>query len=200
MARLPDTSESLLVRLASPDDVAAWEEFVRLYAGAVANYCRARGLQDADVDEIVQEVLLLVHRKIPDWKPSGGKNSFRVWLLRTAHRLCLAAIRKQSRFDRAVGGTSVQQTVQALPDCHGEKTFDDESDWQRWAFQWAAWQIQQEVQSSTWQSFWLTAVQDLPPEEVAKTLGIHVGTVYTNKCRVLSKIRNRVAELSRIEE
>ena len=196
MAHLPETRESLLIRLADPDDQAAWEEFVTIYRNAVAGYCRSRGLQEADVQEVLQGVLLAVHRRVGDWKPSGRKNSFRVWLLRTAHRLCLKAIRDRDKSDRAAGGSSVLQRMREIPE-RLPKVKPDELDWQRWAFQFAARDIQSEVQPATWQAFWLSAVQGLPPEQVAEQLGMRVGTVYTSKCRVLAKIRERVQELSR---
>lgn len=198
MPNLPDTSESLLVRLACPDDVAAWDQFVRIYGGAVSNYCRNRGLQEADVQEIVQEVLLLVYRRIPDWKPSGRSGSFRVWLLRTAHRMCLKSIRERAGFDRGVGGTSVQISMQSHPQQSDHAELPEPIlDWQRWAFQWAARQVQDEIKPATWQAFWLSAVECLPVTEVAERLSMRVGSIYTNKCRVLARIRDRVQELSR---
>ena len=53
VAHLPDTRESLLIRLAEPEDRVAWDEFVAIYRNAVAGYCRRRGLQE----EVVLEQL-----------------------------------------------------------------------------------------------------------------------------------------------
>ncbi len=198
MANIPETRHSLLVRLAEPDDQAAWEEFVSAYQGAVFGYCTSHGLQDADAREVVQGVLMLVHERIGQWKPSGREKSFRLWLLRTAHYLCLKAIRDRGKADRAVGGTSIYRLVQDLPE-HAEASDGEQLDWQRWAFRWGAEQIQRDVQPMTWQAFWLSAVEDLPPERVATKLGIRVGSVYTSKCRVLARIRERVMQLSRSE-
>lgn len=196
MAHLPDTRHSLLVRLADADDRAAWDEFVGLYRYAVLGYCRSRGLQPADAEEVLQEVLLVVHRKIAHWSPSGRTNSFRVWLLRTAHRQCLKSLRQRNR----IVGTTDSANAQELDQVY-ELAANDistiEADWQSWAFQWAAQQIQQEVEATSWQCFWQTAVQQRPAEQVAAKLNIRVGSVYTNKCRVLNKIRTRVQELSR---
>ena len=196
MAPIPETRDSLLVRLSEPDDQAAWEEFVSSYQGAVFGYCKGHGLQDADAREVVQDVLLLVHQRIGQWETSGREKSFRLWLLRTAHHLCLRAIRDRAKVDRAVGGTSVNRQVQDLPE--GTHATDGQLlEWQRWAFRWGAEQIQRDVQPITWQAFWLSAVECLPPEKVASQLGIRVGTVYTSKCRVLARIRERVQQLSR---
>lgn len=196
MSPLPNTSESLLVRLADPADQAAWEQFVATYEAAVAGYCRNRGLQDADAAEVLQEVLLAVHRQIGNWQPSGHPRSFRTWLLRTTHNICLQALRERAKVDRSAGGTDGHLRIQQLA---AEDQRHDPCEWQRWAFQWAARQIQTEVHPTTWDAFWLTAVRQLPAEAVADRLGVRVGAVYTNKCRVLAKIRERVQELSRSE-
>ena len=198
MVPIPETRHSLLVRLAEPDDQAAWEEFVSSYQGAVFGYCTSHGLQDADAREVVQDVLMLVHQRIGQWQPSGRAKSFRLWLLRTAHHLCLKAIRDRAKIDRAVGGTSVYRQVQDLPEGATESE-QQQLEWQRWAFRWGAEQIQRDVKPITWQAFWLSAVECLPPEQVASRLKMRVGTVYTSKCRVLARIRERVMQLSRSE-
>ena len=90
MPSLPDTRYSLLARLVDPADAAAWSEFTSIYEEAVLRYSRNRGLQDADAREVVQHVLLAVHQAIGDWKPTGRPGSFRAWLARTAHRICLS--------------------------------------------------------------------------------------------------------------
>jgi RNA polymerase sigma-70 factor, ECF subfamily len=195
MSKLPQTRYSLLVRLAGPDDEAAWSEFLAIYEGAVLRYCRSRGLQEADAHDVVQEVLLAVHRAMGDWVPSGRTGSFRTWLLQTAHRICLKTLRRQYGRDRAVGGSSAQRRIEDL--ARSDATDDaDEHEWQRWAFCWAAGQVQREIQAATWQAFWMTAIDDHPPLAVAHQLGMRVGSVYAAKCRVLARIRKRVQELS----
>lgn len=198
MARLPDTRASLIVRLAKPADHAAWTEFTSNYELAVFRYCRSHGLQEADARDVVQEVLLLVHRRIAEWKPSGRRGSFRVWLLRTAHRLCLKSMRERARADRGAGGTSVQKRLQELAPADADPGVA-ELEWRRWAFGWAAAEVQRETRPASWQAFWLSAVEGVAAEEVARRLGIRVGSVYANKCRVLARIRERVRELSRSE-
>ena len=80
-----------------------------------------------------------------------------------------------------------------------DPVIDGDADWQRWAFCWAANQIEREVLPVTWQAFWLTAVNGEPPAEVAERLQLRVGSVYAAKCRILNRIRERIQELSRSE-
>lgn len=198
MAQLPDTRYSLLARMADPADAAAWSEFMQIYRDAIYRYSRSRGLQDSDALDVVQNVLVITHQAIGEWHPSGQPGAFRNWLVQTAHRVCLRTLRNKGRSDQAVGGSDGIQHLHLAP--HADRTPDaDEADWQRWAFCWAAGQIQTEVAPVTWNAFWLSAVEGRSPEETAQRTGLRVGSVYTAKCRVIAKIRDRVQELSRRE-
>jgi RNA polymerase sigma-70 factor (ECF subfamily) len=196
MYSLPDTRHSLLVRLADPADIAAWSEFTEIYADAIYRYSRSRGLQDSDAREVVQEVLLVVHREVGSWRSSGRSGSFRAWLIETARRVCLRSIRNRARRDRATGGSSI---VEKLLRVAGPADEDDDRDWERWAFCWAAGQIEREIEAATWRAFWLTAVEAVPPGEAAERLGMKIGSIYAAKCRVLARIRERVREISETE-
>ena len=195
MPLLPETRYSLLARLAVPADADAWSEFANLYETAVFRYSRSRGLQEADAQEVVQQVLLAVHQAISDWQPTGRAGSFRTWLVRTAHRLCLQALRVRSKRDRATGGTSMVERLQAVAE-ECPRAADDERDWQQWAFCWAAGLVQQESVPATWEAFRLTAVEGLPATDVAARLGMNVGAVYAARCRILARIRERTHTLS----
>lgn len=194
MPPLPDTRYSLLARLTDPADAEAWSEFVDIYEDAVYRYSRSRGLQDSDAREVVQHVLLVVHQAIGRWRPSGRAGSFRSWLIRTARRVCLRSLRDRSYREFALGGSSVIERLQELaaPDCSDE---GDERDWQRWAFCWAAGQIERETDPATWRAFWLTAVEGVNAAEAAERVGSTIGSVYAAKCRILARIRERIREL-----
>lgn len=193
MPLLPDTRPSLLARLADAGDADAWAEFVAIYEDAVYRFSRGRGLQEADARDVVQRVWIAVHAAIADWKPSGRTGSFRAWLVTTAHRTCLRVLRENASHVRGAGGTSVMSRLQDVSKCDELDT--TEADWRRWAFCWAAGQVEREVEPATWNCFYLTAVEGIAPAEVARRLNERIGTVYAAKCRVLARIRNRARAL-----
>src|SRR2546423_6631863 len=57
MPSLPETRASLILRLPDAADARAWDDFVAVYAPLVYRLARRHGLQPADADDVVQDVL-----------------------------------------------------------------------------------------------------------------------------------------------
>lgn len=66
--------------------------------------------------------------------------------------------------------------------------------YRREIFRAVARKVRAEFEETTWQAFWLTAVDGLSVEDVAKSLGRTVGAVYTARSRII----RRLQELARV--
>ena len=69
------TSSTLLGRLRrDPTDQDAWGEFVNRYGPQIYGWCRKRGLQDADAQDVAQTVLVKLAVKMRDfaYDPADG--------------------------------------------------------------------------------------------------------------------------------
>src|SRR5258708_3966903 len=73
------TSASLLERLRQPDAADAWRRFVRLYTPLLYYWARGLGLPTHDAADLVQEVLVVLVHKLPEFNYDPTK-SFRGWL------------------------------------------------------------------------------------------------------------------------
>ena len=62
-------------------------------------------------------------------------------------------------------------------------------------FAWAAGQVCRDFQDSTWQAFWLTAVQGKSGKEVAAVLGMTTAAVYLAKRRVMARLKEEIEQL-----
>jgi len=189
----PETRASLILRLQNADDVAAWDEFADLYGPIVFRIARRRGMQPADADNLVQEVLLAVAQAVTRWIEREDRGSFRAWLLRIAHNeavdmLTERATRKLGRDgeqgQRLLEGVSVRDELSSLI----------EREYQRAVFQWAADRVREQVADNTWQAFWLTEVDRIPVEQVAEQLGTRSGNVYFGRSRVMARIKQLVKQ------
>jgi RNA polymerase sigma-70 factor (ECF subfamily) len=190
----PVTRRSLIVKIRDPADNAAWSEFVAIYEPLIYRLARRKGLQDADANDLCQEVFQSVARAIDRWEPDRG--SFRGWLTRIARNLVINFLTRRQQHARGTGATSMQELLEAQPSGDSSATALFESEYERRLFHWAAGEIRGEFAPSTWQAFWQTAVLDRPPKDVADLLGLSIGAVYVARSRVLCRLKHRLKQCS----
>jgi RNA polymerase sigma factor (sigma-70 family) len=191
----PDTRASLIVRIADAQNAAAWEEFTRLYQPVVYRIARLRGFQDADAEELVQEVMLAVARAVEDWVPDPALGRFRDWLQRIARNLMINFL---TRRKHQVWGTGAEPTQPFLEvECEKSSAISQlfDLEYRRETFHCAAERVRTAVTDRTWQAFWLSTIEDLPAGEVAGQLGMSIGSVYIARSRVMARLRDEVKKL-----
>ena len=196
MTEPPATRYSLILRLRDPGDVAAWQEFVTLYEPLILRLAARKGLQDADAQDLCQEVFTAVARAIERWDPDPARGTFRGWLSRIARNLLVNFLAGQRRQPQGSGSTSVQELLEAQPAADAQAEAEFAAEFRRRAFHWAAAQVKEEVTDSTWQAFWRTGVENRPVAAVARELGLSPGAVYIARSRVLARLRDRVEQLT----
>ncbi len=74
---------------------ALWSEFHRLYAPLLYRYARGRGLSREDAEEVRDQCLEVVTRKIPTFDYDKEKGGFKNWLYQIAHRKVIDLLRKR---------------------------------------------------------------------------------------------------------
>lgn len=182
-----DTADSTRITLLhrlnqNPADQMSWAEFVRLYGPAIRGWLVHWGLQEADSQDVTQNVLLRLTAKLPQFKYDPGR-SFRGWLKTLTHHAWHDFVTEAGYRNRGSGDTGVLdqlQTVAAREDLAArvEAEFDKE------LLEMAMVRARERVAASTWEAFRLAALEQVPPQEVADKLGVRVSQVYLAKHRV----------------
>lgn len=150
MSPWPETRISLIRRLADREDADAWAFFENHYQQPVYRFARSHGLQPEDAMDVVQEVLLAVHKSAANWKPSGRVGSFRAWLAEAARRVTLQITRQRARIGRGVGGSGFATEIgNVAVDLNANESPGHSEDDHRWSFYCAASIVQKEVKPTT---------------------------------------------------
>jgi RNA polymerase sigma-70 factor (ECF subfamily) len=173
-----------LERLRRPDDPAAWARFVELYTPLLYTWARRAGLQEADAADLVQDVLTLLFRKLPEFV-YDRRQSFRGWLRTVTLNKLWEGRRRRAP---VVVGSAALADVPASDDAAAI----EEADYRRHLVHQALRLLQGEFPPTTWVAFREYVVADRRVEEVAAELGVRVGTVYAAKSRVLSRLRREL--------
>jgi len=189
------TRQSLLARLRNPRDGQAWAEFVAIYTPLISRLARARGLQAADAADLTQEVFRAVAGAIARYDPDPARGSFRSWLFRIARNLMINLLAARRIRPQATGDSDVQELLERIPAPDGAETAFFEVEYRRRIFLWAADQIHGEFRQSTWQAFWLTAVEEQDARAAAQATGISVGAVYIARSRVMARLRSIIEQV-----
>ena len=154
-----------------------------------------KGLQDADANDLCQEVFRVVSQAIAGWDPDPTRGSFRGWLSRITRNLLINFLTRRPHELRGSGATSVQDLLEEQPAPDPSAASFYEAEYRKRLFQWAAEDIKNEFTTTTWAAFWRTAVDGHTPKDVAESLGLSVGAVYIARTRVLARLRKRIEDL-----
>lgn len=190
MHEFPETRDSLLLQIRDSSDRESWYEFAAIYRPIVYRMARHRGLQDADAQDLAQQVLLSVAGAIADWETDPQRARFRNWLSRVARNAIIDAFRRV-RPDAGQGGTTVMTRLAEAP---ASVDAEVEQERHRELFRWAAKESRAEFTEETWLAFWKTTVDGQPIEVVADELGKSIGAVYTARSRVMKRLQELVRE------
>jgi RNA polymerase sigma factor (sigma-70 family) len=197
-ACLPTTCPTLLARLRhDPSSDAAWDEFVEHYGRHIYRWCRQWRLQDADAEDVTQEILLKLSRKLCNFAYNPA-SSFRSWLKTVAHHAWRDFVDSRSRA-RTVAGDQIWellQSVEARKDLIQklEEAFDHE------LLEAAKLQVRLRVAPHTWEAFRLVAIEGLGVEEVAAMVQMQIAMVYVAKSKVQKMLREEIRKLEADDE
>ena len=194
----PDTRASLLLQVQAGDDPKAWDEFVAVYRPIVYRLARRRGLQDADAEDLAQQVLVSIAHSIEGWQKRDESVRFRHWLRRVAKNAILNMLTRGPK-EWAAGSTSVHEFLHHQGADDSGLAQELELEYRRELFFRAAARVKSEIATDSWKVFELAVIEDIPIEQVAATLGKSVGAVYAVRSRVMKRLRRYVEEMEKHE-
>jgi RNA polymerase sigma-70 factor (ECF subfamily) len=184
---MEQTSVSLLERLRQPGDQEAWERFVKLYTPLLYHAACRLGQRKQDSADLVQEVFLVLLRRMPRFEYDRKKGSFRSYLwtiLANEWRN-----RQGRRSTSALQNDEARLSELAGPDGALEL---EESEYRERLVRRALQLMEADFQPATWRACWETVVAGRSGAEVAAELGISVASVHGAKSRVLKRLREEL--------
>jgi RNA polymerase sigma-70 factor (ECF subfamily) len=190
------TGSVLLLLLNNPADPDCWNAFVDRYAPKIYGWCQQRGLQEADAQDVTQDVLTQLVQKLRKFAYDPRKGSFRGWLKTLTQHAWCDYLQSRQRIGVASANYEILQRLEALEAREDllqslAETFDLE------VLAEAQARVQLQVSARDWKIFEALALEDRSGPVVSKELGMTVSAVLMAKSRVQKKLRQ---EIRRLEE
>jgi len=185
------TRRSLLSRLRNVEDDASWHAFFGTYWRLIYNIARKSGLSDDEAQEVVQETVISVARKMPDFRYDPAKGSFKQWLLLITRRRIHDHLRRMYRSLPAAPEEDADR-FSALK-AEVDETWEEE--WRANLLRAALDRVRHRVNPKQYQVFDYCVLQSLSASEVARMLGLNAAQVYLAKHRISMAVKRAVAEI-----
>lgn len=129
------TRPSLLARLRNLDDSqnwqAGWEEFFALYHPVIYRRALKAGLVEADAEDVVQDIVIGIARKLPTFHYDPQKGSFKTWLFRIVRNKIVDHLRRRGRQNRGPLVAMAAELDAELPvdEVADEQTLSPDREW-----------------------------------------------------------------------
>lgn len=212
--RAPDlapTRWTLIERFKDWGDEASWREFFETYWQLIYAVALKAGLTDTEAQDVVQETVIAVAKKMPEFKCGPQAGSFKGFLLQITGRRITDQFRKRGRAGQASrlphsgdvpnrladeDATGRTATIERVPDPAGfalEAVWDEE--WRGHLMEMATRRLRQQLDPEQYQMFELHVLQGQPVKEVARKLGVTRAQVYFAKYKVSLRLKKEIRKL-----
>lgn len=183
------TRASLLLSLKNLSDNTAWGEFYRLYAPLLYRYIRSRGLSSADAEELRDQCLEIVVRKMPTFEYCKDKGGFKNWLRKMADNKVVDFRRKRRE------KVADSEDIRSLGDAGPSLANIWEQSWRNEHLKFCVEKVRSQVSVRNFSIFRMLLLDDCTVEEVCANLDVNPNQVYKAKARVLAHVARAMADI-----
>jgi RNA polymerase sigma factor (sigma-70 family) len=194
------TRQSLLSRIKDWKDGQGWQEFFEIYWKLIYRTARKAGLDHAAAEEVVQETVIAVARKIPEFTYDPKIGSFKGWLLQLTRWKIIDQFRQRKDtipFSAEEEGFILSQQEGGGAGVEHDLSSIWEEEWEKNLLESAMERVKARIDPRQFQIFDMYVLQMKPVRQISQALGINPARIYLAKHRV-SKLL--AAELKRLKE
>ena len=195
------TRRSLVDRLANWDDQPRWQEFFDTYWKLIYSAARQSGLTDVEAQEVVQETIITVAKKIDKLKYDPAIGSFKGWLLQITRWRIADQFRKRRPGESkrpVLSDDHATATIERVADPHvADLDAVWEKEWQENLFEAAITRVKKRVDPKQFQIFDCYVRKEWPAQKVADQLRVNVGQVYLARHRVSALLKKEIRALEK---
>ena len=196
---LPTTTSLTLLDRVRAGDQTGWRRLFEVYGPFLLGRLRRTGLNDADADDVLQEVLKSVAASIGEFRRDQPKDSFLRWLQTITTNKLRDFQRQRRRQPPAVGGSSNHQALDEIADPFAGQDWSTEALAKQTVLMHALQVMQTEFEERTWRAFWLTVIERKTVPEICETLGMSPGAVRQARSKVRKRLQKELQDFGMLD-
>jgi len=196
------TRRSLLNRLKNWDDQESWRDFFNTYWKLIYRAAIEANLSDAEAQDVVQETVIAVAKKMENFAYDPAVDSFKGWLLYLTRKQVAMQYRKRKRevvdngrWNEAAAVSADGESIPGAVASDLERLWNEE--WEQNLMDAAIANVKLMVNPKQFQIFNFYVLKEWPVREVAETLGVSQTSVYLAKHRISALIKKELKKLEK---
>ncbi len=189
------TRASLLQRLGDGGADQDWQHFYELYAPLIHSFAVRCGCNASLTSDILQETMIVLTQKLPEFEYDKEKGSFRSWLLHIVfcrvadlHRKQRSSRRREDEF---------WNLRHELPNEDSELQEKWDEEWHANLLRHSLRRLRQELTPNAYQIFSELVLQKKDVEEVAKANEMNANAVYQQKHRAMKRFKQIAIDIEK---
>lgn len=186
---MDQTRSSLLERVKNRDDSASWRQFYDLYKPLLIYWARHRGLSSSEAEDVAQDCMQILARKLPDFDYSSQRGAFRGYLYVMVNNRINNLLKRR----RPVRLLTDQARRLAATNANLEQQW--EAQWLRHHLAHCLERIERDVMAKTMRIFRMHVIDGVAVDEVCERLGVKANDVHRAKSRLARRLRQEMMAL-----
>ncbi len=183
------TRPSLLLRIRDRSDAEAWRTFDDIYRPMLYRFAKAKGLTDADADDVTQQCLTVISAKISQFAYDPQEGRFKGWLKTMVNNRVRNLWRDRRDRQAESGEFGNLEQREPPPDEAFDRIWMQEHLWH------CLRELREEVDQKTYLAFQHYVNEHRPIELVCDELRLKPSNVYTIKWRLTKNVSEKMKAL-----
>jgi RNA polymerase sigma-70 factor (ECF subfamily) len=192
------TRRSLISRLRNRQDDDSWRDFFQTYWKLIYSFAIRQGCSDTEAEEVVQETVISLANKMPEYRYDPAACSFKGWLMHVTQWRVVDQFRKRRRRAAEPLPAEAERTDE-IPSFANSGASDLEvlweQEWEKNLMDAAMERVKGKINAEHYQIFHLLLVKGHSPAKVADLLKVSKARVYLVKHRVAGLVQKEIRAL-----
>jgi len=178
------------MRIRDRNDAAAWREFDAIYRPMLRRFAQARGLCDAEVDDVVQHAMLAIHERIDEFDYDPARGRFKGWLRTLVNNRIRNLVRGRREQQAGSATFHVEQQREQTPDALFDRV------WLQEHLRHALQCVKVELRGDDYAAFHAHVIDGLSVEQTCQRWNTTANQVYKLKWRITQRLRDQMRDLA----